>query len=96
MVESTMDIFDVFDIDSQKRKADHIESNGAADETNNIHPNIIDHLMVMGSAKKFKEDAPNTDANSENVNASTVNGVAEYDEDVKQFMPRLTLDEVEP
>jgi len=89
-----MDIFDVFDLDSQKRKADEVEDNGTSGEADNIDNNLIDQLL--SNAKKFKQDSPNLAANIDERSSSNVNEVEEeFAEDLKQFTPRVAIHELE-
>lgn len=90
-----MDIFDVFDLDSQsKRKAPEDEDDGSnvAQEAVKIDNNLIDELM--SNSKKVK--AANSD---EIVDLTEENETADVDkafaEEVENFMPRVAIHQLE-
>ena len=98
-----MDIFDVFELDSNsnsnsKRKANQFdaEENGEIGKDNfnsndNIDHNLIDQLM--NSAKKFKEEKPDSITIIET--SVLTNEVEKFAEDIEQFMPQVTIHELD-
>ncbi|KAI2795921.1 Exosome RNA helicase MTR4 [Blomia tropicalis] len=81
-----MDLFDVFDLDSTKRKSsDAIEDDNEANE-GDIDNNLLDQLV--NSAKKSRSEV-------DTIEVIDLDSDEEYGEKLEQFTPRVTIHELD-